>query len=52
MKSGHPGIFGYGSELKTTLPRQKPRVSAFRDPTGNHRLNFNEHIVHLIVIQE
>jgi hypothetical protein len=52
MKSGYPGIFGYGSELKTTLPWQKPRVSTSHDPTGNHRLNFNEHIVHLIVIQE
>jgi len=52
MKSGSPGIFDYGPELKTTLPRQKPRVSVFHDPTGNHRLNLNEHIIHLIVIQE
>ena len=52
MKSGSPGIFGYGPEFKTTLPRQKPRVSVFHDPTGNHRLNLNEHIIHLIVIEE
>jgi len=52
MKSGYPGIFGNRTELKTTLHRQKPRVSTSRDPTGNHRLNLNKHIIHLIVIQE